>query len=188
MSAPLITDATERSVSFELAAHPGSAAQARRLTRAQLDGWALGEDTCEAATLVVSELVTNAIVHTGSRQIVCELRELYGDTRNDSVVGPSGEPSEALGTALSEDSSGHAGTGDGPGVTPGRRLRIAVRDEGCGGGRPLTPPKEPQDEHGRGLLLVAAMSSAWGAQETEPGAGLVVWAELPGEVGPGCTR
>ncbi|MFF2849313.1 ATP-binding protein [Streptomyces sp. NPDC058001] len=151
-SAPLGTEATEvgtdpaavgatpgdpagRRFRFELAAHPGSPAQARRLTRARLTGWAVGEDTCDAADLVVSELVTNAIVHTASELIVCEL--------HDEV----------------------------------EKVRIAVRDEGCAPGEPRPSPQRPEEEHGRGLLLVAAVASAWGAHETEPG--LLVWAELP---------
>lgn len=68
-------DAAERRFRFELAAHPGSPAQARRLTRARLNGWSVCEDICDSAALVVSELVTNAIVHTASRQIVCELHD-----------------------------------------------------------------------------------------------------------------
>ncbi|MFE0353785.1 ATP-binding protein [Streptomyces nigra] len=67
--------AGERRFRFELAAHPGSAAQARRLTTARLSGWSVCEDTCETAALVVSELVTNAIVHTASEHIVCELHD-----------------------------------------------------------------------------------------------------------------
>ncbi len=53
----------ERRFRFELAAHPRSPAQARRLTRARLNGWSVCEDTCDTAALVVSELVTNAIRH-----------------------------------------------------------------------------------------------------------------------------
>ncbi|MFJ6567190.1 ATP-binding protein [Streptomyces sp. NPDC091292] len=128
-------DSAGRRFRFELAAHPGSPAQARRLTRARLTGWAVGEDTCDAADLVVSELVTNAIVHTASELIVCEL--------HDEV----------------------------------EKVRIAVRDEGCAPGEPRPSPQRPEEEHGRGLLLVAAVASAWGAHETEPG--LLVWAELP---------
>ncbi|MEV0552763.1 MULTISPECIES: ATP-binding protein [Streptomyces] len=127
--------AAERRFRFELAAHPGSAAQARHLTRARLSGWSVCEDTCDTAELVVSELVTNAIVHTASRHVVCEL---------------------------------HDG---------GDLVRIAVRDEGCAPGEPHPSPQRPEEEHGRGLLLVAAMCTAWGAQETGPG--LLVWAELP---------
>ncbi|MFE9646423.1 ATP-binding protein [Streptomyces sp. NPDC006365] len=127
--------AAERRFRFELAAHPGSASQARRLTRARLSGWAVCEDTCDMAELVVSELVTNAVVHTASRQVVCELHD--GDDQ----------------------------------------LRIAVRDEGCATGEPHPSPQRPEEEHGRGLLLVAAVCSAWGAQDSGPG--LLVWADLP---------
>ncbi|AZQ34024.1 ATP-binding protein [Streptomyces cyaneochromogenes] len=127
--------AAERRFRFELAAHPGSPAQARRLTRARLNGWSVCEDTCDTAALVVSELVTNAIVHTASEHIVCEL--------NDGA----------------------------------ELVRIAVRDEGCAPGEPHPLAARPEEEHGRGLLLVDALCHAWGAHEQ--GAGLVVWVDLP---------
>ncbi|MET7684901.1 ATP-binding protein [Streptomyces sp. NPDC005423] len=127
--------AAERRFRFELAAHPGSPAQARRLTRARLTGWSVCEDTCDTAVLVISELVTNAIVHTASSHVVCELHD------GDDLV------------------------------------RIAVRDQGCAPGEPRPSAQQPEEEHGRGLLLVEAMCHAWGAQEHGPG--LLVWAELP---------
>ncbi|MFJ9866519.1 ATP-binding protein [Streptomyces sp. NPDC101165] len=126
--------AAERRFRFELAAHPGSPAQARRLTRARLTGWSVCADTCDNAALVISELVTNAIVHTASSRVVCELHD------HDDMV------------------------------------RIAVRDEGCAPGEPHPSPQRPDEEHGRGLLLVDALCQAWGAQEHGPG--LLVWAEL----------
>ncbi|MDU0303959.1 ATP-binding protein [Streptomyces sp. NPDC096538] len=134
-TAPSGADAARR-FRFELAAHPGSPARARRLTRARLSGWAVCEDTCDTAALVVSELVTNAIVHTASSSVVCELHD--GDDL----------------------------------------LRIAVRDEGCAPDRPRANTRQqPEEEHGRGLLLVDALCHAWGAHEHGPG--LLVWAELP---------
>nr|WP_286159543.1 ATP-binding protein [Actinospica acidiphila] len=130
----------ERRFRFELAAHPGSPAQARRLTRARLTGWSVCEDTCDTAALVVSELVTNAIVHTASSHVVCELHD--GDDL----------------------------------------LRIAVRDEGCAPDRPRANTRQqPEEEHGRGLLLVDALCHAWGAREHGPG--LLVWADLPRTAG-----
>ncbi|MEU7704998.1 ATP-binding protein [Streptomyces nodosus] len=129
--------ATGRRFRFELAARPSSVAQARELTRARLAGWSACEDTCDTAALVVSELVTNAIVHTAGERVVCELRDEH------DVV------------------------------------RIAVRDEGCAPGQPHPAPSLPEEEHGRGLLLVATLCRAWGAQQA--GAGLLVWAELPRE-------
>ncbi|MFF4354137.1 ATP-binding protein [Streptomyces sp. NPDC001530] len=126
--------AAERRFRFELAAHPGSVAQARRLARTRLSGWAVCEDTCDTAALVISELVTNAIVHAAGERVMCELHD-----RDDA-------------------------------------LRIAVRDQGCAPGEPHPSPQRPEEEHGRGLLLVAAVSRAWGVQDTGPG--LLVWAEL----------
>ncbi|GHJ38319.1 hypothetical protein Sm713_39280 [Streptomyces sp. TS71-3] len=133
----LPVEAVVRRFRFELTAHLGSAAQARRMTRAWLTAWAVCEDTCDSATLVVSELVTNAIVHTSSRQIICELQDEDG------------------------------------------KVRIAVGDEGRAHGDPNPAAGRDGEEHGRGLLLVSAVCSAWGALETGPG--LQVWAELPRE-------
>ncbi|MBN0043994.1 ATP-binding protein [Streptomyces actuosus] len=152
-SAPLGTDAADhfglpadgsplagRRFRFELAAHPSSPARARRLTRARLNGWEVCEDTCDTAALVVSELVTNAVVHTASRVVVCELRD------------------------------------------GGDRVRIAVLDEGCAPGGPSAAQGRPEEEHGRGLLLVDTLCHAWGAHEHGPG--LLVWAELPRQADP----
>jgi hypothetical protein len=125
----------ERRFRFELAAHPGSVARARRLTRSRLTNWAVCEDSVDTATLVVSELVTNAIVHSAGEYVVCELHD------GDDLV------------------------------------RIAVQDEGCAPDEPHPSPERPEEEHGRGLLLVSALCRAWGAQDTGPG--LLVWAELP---------
>ncbi|GGR71464.1 hypothetical protein GCM10010269_07910 [Streptomyces humidus] len=100
-----------------------------------MTGWSVCEDTCDTAALVVSELVTNAIVHTASDIVVCELRD------GDDLI------------------------------------RIAVRDQGCSPDEPHPSPQRPEEEHGRGLLLVEALCQAWGAQEH--GLGLLVWADLP---------
>ncbi len=130
------TRGTERRFRFELAAHPGSPAEARRTTRARLADWSLCEATGQDAVLVVSELVTNAVVHTASRRVVCELR------RGDDV------------------------------------LRVVVHDEGCAADRPgVVRGSGPEDERGRGLLLVESVCAAWGVEEHE--SGLLVWADLP---------
>jgi anti-sigma regulatory factor (Ser/Thr protein kinase) len=103
-----------------------------------MDAWELGRDACDAAVLIVSELVTNAVVHTASARVVCELSRL------------------------------------------GRRLRIAVQDQGHQPGGPRLRCSS-DDEHGRGLLLVDAMSSAWGSHDAGDSSGRIVWAELPQE-------
>ncbi|MCD9899208.1 ATP-binding protein [Streptomyces sp. MT29] len=121
---------------FALPAHPESVAGARQLTRARLESWKLGGDVYDAAVLIVSELVTNAVVHTASTRVVCELRCL------------------------------------------GRRLRIAVQDQGHQPGGPRLR-RCSDDEHGRGLLLVDTLSSAWGSHDAGDHSGRIVWAELP---------
>nr|WP_079048840.1 ATP-binding protein [Streptomyces puniciscabiei] len=86
--------AAGRRFRFELAAHPGSVAQARRLAHARLTGWSVCADTCDSAVLVISELVTNAIVHTASSRVVCELHDQDDTVRiavRDEGCAP-GEP------------------------------------------------------------------------------------------------
>lgn len=54
-------------------------------------------------------------------------------------------------------------------------LRIEVED--AGPGTPEPRPHSTTEEHGRGLLLVAALSTSWGIAETEA-SHKVVWADL----------
>jgi CheY-like chemotaxis protein len=54
-------------------------------------------------------------------------------------------------------------------------MRIEVID--TGGGTPEPQPPSWTEEHGRGLHLVAALTTAWG-MEVIPGEGKLVWAEL----------
>ncbi|MFJ9882662.1 ATP-binding protein [[Kitasatospora] papulosa] len=121
---------------FALPAHPDSVAGARRLTRARLADWRLTGDTHDAAVLVVSELFTNAVVHTASARVVCELR------------------------------------------CDAARLRVSVQDQGHEPGGPRLSLTS-DGEHGRGLLLVASMSAAWGSHDAGYHSGRIVWAELP---------
>jgi anti-sigma regulatory factor (Ser/Thr protein kinase) len=118
---------------------------ARLHARAVLHEWGLNV-LAEAAELIVSELVTNAV---------------RASTR------PNGQPRY-----------------DGSGLpvvivrlgTDGSRVMIEVWD-----GIPGTPVAEhagPDDEGGRGLVLVEAVCARW-SWETVPGwPGKVVWAEL----------
>ncbi|MFD7445026.1 ATP-binding protein [Streptomyces sp. NPDC059909] len=133
--APVSAVPAIRRFGFELPGRTDSVARARRLIRERMQRWGIGGDPLDTVALVASELFTNAVVHTASDRVLCELRDTEG------------------------------------------QLRIAVQDEGC-------PPGEPrlcrvsEDERGRGLLLVDAVSSAWGAHDAQPGPGRIVWAEL----------
>lgn len=111
---------------------PEAVRHARRFVRRTLRAWELPRDTADTALLVVSELVTNALVHT------------EGQVRLDlSLVG--------------------------------HRLRIAVTDSSPRG--PLKPTSVGWEATGgRGILLVEAVSHAWGTVPVS--GGKQVWAEL----------
>ncbi|CAM5296821.1 hypothetical protein SGRIM128S_03338 [Streptomyces griseomycini] len=110
---------------------PQAVGHARRFTRRTLRSWGVTEDL-DTALLVVSELVTNALVHTD------------GQVRLD--------------IALVND-----------------RLRLAVADAS-----PRTPVKPTsigwEATGGRGILLVEAVSAAWGTLPVS--GGKQVWAEF----------
>ncbi|GHI03720.1 hypothetical protein Scel_20410 [Streptomyces cellostaticus] len=111
---------------------PEAVRHARRFTRRTLRTWDVSPDTMDTALLVVSELVTNALVHTD------------GQVRLDlSLVN--------------------------------HRLRLAVADAS-----PRSPVKPTnigwEATGGRGILLVEAVSAAWGTLPVS--GGKQVWADL----------
>ncbi|WP_181806509.1 ATP-binding SpoIIE family protein phosphatase, partial [Streptomyces shenzhenensis] len=111
---------------------PEAARHARRFSRRVLRSWGVIDDAMDAALLVVSELVTNALIHTD------------GPVRLDLTLVE-------------------------------HRLRIAVADAS-----PRSPVKPTsigwEATGGRGILLVEAVSAAWG---TVPASGgKQVWADL----------
>ncbi|MFE7977873.1 SpoIIE family protein phosphatase [Streptomyces shenzhenensis] len=111
---------------------PEAVRHARRFTLRTLRSWAVPADARDAVLLVVSELVTNALVHTA------------GQVRLDLTL-------------------------------INHRFRVAVADAS-----PRTPVKPTslgwEATGGRGILLVEAMSAAWGT--VPAGGGKQVWAEL----------
>jgi anti-sigma regulatory factor (Ser/Thr protein kinase) len=58
---------------FRLPALDTSVAQARRRVLDRLHDWHVDEETCDDAQLLVSELFTNAVRHTASQKVSCEL-------------------------------------------------------------------------------------------------------------------
>ncbi|MEU0969321.1 SpoIIE family protein phosphatase [Streptomyces sp. NPDC005917] len=116
---------------------PEAARHARRFSRRILRSWAVTDDLMDAALLVVSELVTNALIHTD------------GPVRLDLTLVD-------------------------------HRLRIAVADAS-----PRSPVKPSnigwEATGGRGILLVEAMSAAWGTVPVS--GGKQVWADLVLDIG-----
>ena len=122
---------TPNAAVIELRPRLQSAQEARQFLHDRCEDWGCPEMT-DAATLIVSELVTNAIVHAATP---AELRAQWSK-----------------------------------GV-----LRIEVVDH-AEGNPPDPRVAAPDDENGRGLLLVDALSTAWGVESTDEGK--VVWAEV----------
>ncbi|MCX4747832.1 ATP-binding protein [Kitasatospora sp. NBC_01287] len=59
----------------------------------------------------------------------------------------------------------------------GERLRIEVHD--AGGSRPELAVPAPEDEHGRGLLLVNTLAKQWGCTDRPNGPiGKIAWCEV----------
>ncbi|MER5910883.1 SpoIIE family protein phosphatase [Streptomyces sp. NPDC001982] len=111
---------------------PEAVRHARRFTRRTLRSWGVPDDHMDAVQLVVSELVTNALVHTG------------GQVRLDLTL-------------------------------VNHRFRVAVADSS-----PRTPVKPTslgwEATGGRGIVLVEAMSAAWGTVPVS--GGKQVWADI----------
>jgi anti-sigma regulatory factor (Ser/Thr protein kinase) len=118
---------------------------ARLHVRAVLAEWGL-PSLAEAAELIVSELVTNAV---------------RASTRPNGRPRYDGAGLPVVVVRLGSD---------------GVRLLIEVWD-GIPGA-PITEQAGPDDENGRGLVLVEAVCDQWSWQSVPGWPGKVVWAEL----------
>jgi len=133
------------STSLPLGALPGATPCARLHARAVLTEWNLG-DLTEAAELIVSELVTNAVrASTGED----------GSPRYDRASMP------VVVLRMASD-----------------RIRLLIEVWDAIPGAPATGHPGPEDEGGRGLMLVEAMCDRWHWQTVPGWPGKVVWAEL----------
>lgn len=123
---------------LELPAERESVRVARHTVGERLIVWGVAAAVRADAALIVSELITNAILHTPTAHILC-------------------------GIELARDS----------------HLCVEVHDQGyTTHSLPLCAPG-PEDEHGRGLMLVEQISSKWGVDRSTRTGGNAVWATLP---------
>lgn len=121
-------------------ATPRSVHRARHALAAALASWGLAELE-DAASLVLSELMTNALRHAKV-------------------------PQREIGTCVLR-------------LAAPRGVRIEVHD--ASPAKPEVRASGPEDEGGRGLALVDALTGGrWGVAD-RPGPGKLVWAELGGD-------
>ena len=116
---------------LQVAGSLAGVAAARRWAADVCRAWVV-DDTADTVTLLVSEVVTNAVTHAG-RPVVLRL-------------------------GRSE-----------------QRIRVEVRDSGDDELQVRRP--DSSDEHGRGLMLLAHLSSAWGV-DISGSQGKTVWFEV----------
>jgi len=145
-------------VQLEVRPDPAEVGRARRWARSRLacSGIGVDEPLAETLILLISELVTNAVVHTGCPAV---LRMRLPDA-----------PDAAEETAGAAGSTGASGAVQaGPGT-----VRVEVADASA---RPPMPRHASGDAtNGRGLELVDGLADRWGWQAE--GAGKSIWCEV----------
>lgn len=92
-------------LSFRLPAVGASPAEARRRLRGQLAQWRMPAEASHNAQLIVSELVTNALRHTRSELIACEV-QLLGPLLRVAVASQGSGPPGTPPTAGEQDEGG----------------------------------------------------------------------------------
>ncbi len=179
-------------VQLEVRPDPAEVGRARRWARSRLAGSGVegDESLAETLLLLISELVTNAVVHTGRPAV---LRILLPAPVGGGEAGPEGTPGApgAGGAAGPGDVNGPGGAGgsanasgtgaNGVGAGAGRRhgavpetVRVEVADRSA---RPPSRRHAGGDEtSGRGLELVDGLADRWGWRAE--GAGKAIWCEV----------
>jgi anti-sigma regulatory factor (Ser/Thr protein kinase) len=150
---------------MEVRADPAEVSRARRWARSRLAGSGIGADEPLAETLIllISELVTNAVVHTGCPAVLrmrfpAQTGAADGDGSDDSAEG-------------SVESSTEPSTGKGPDLGT---VRVEVADVSARAPRQRRAGEEATN--GRGLELVDGLADRWGWQPE--GAGKRIWCEI----------
>ena len=178
-----------RSAPFDLAseersfpAEPIMVSEARRLAVSTFADWEMDPGQAELACLLVSEMVTNAVLHASITPSPVRRYDFDADTTGPIPVisdGPASGPS--AGPSAGPEGPAHAG--------PGRRSRQFTLRLRRGGESVWVEVFDPDlrlprlrsaaatDEGGRGLYLVEQLATRWGSRPTPEGK--AVWFEIP---------
>ncbi|BCL28789.1 ATP-binding protein [Streptomyces aurantiacus] len=171
-------------VQLEIRPDPTEVGRARRWARSRLAGSGIEADEplSETLILLVSELVTNAVVHTGRPAV---LRLSMPDAAPEPPVGESsvGEPSvgeRAVGDpsvgepVVGERAVGGRSVGGRAGDEAVATVRLEVLDTSTRAPRPRCA--DGDETNGRGLALVDCLADRWGW--SPEGAGKRIWCEV----------
>jgi anti-sigma regulatory factor (Ser/Thr protein kinase) len=173
-------------------AQPIMVSEARRLAAQTFRSWGMDSGQVELACLLVSEVVTNAVLHASispspRRDLDLDL-EMGPLIMPAPVVVPAARKATGPGEAVA--APGHAGTAwaDAPPGRPAppREFRLRLRRGASSVWVEVFDPdlRLPRirtaaetDEGGRGLYLVEQLATRWGSRPTPEGK--AVWFEMP---------
>ncbi|MFJ1703496.1 ATP-binding protein [Kitasatospora sp. NPDC088346] len=166
-------------VQLAVQADPSEVGRARRWVRARLAGQGLDPDApvAETLVLVVSELVTNAVVHTGCPAVLRLSMPVPGGLRaagHGSAGGFAGGPDGGF----AGGADGGFGGGPDGGFAGGPARSVPVRVEVADASLVAPAPRHAGGEatNGRGLELVELLCDRWGWYPD--GSGKRVWCEI----------
>jgi len=144
---------------MEVRPDPAEVSRARRWARSRLAGSGIGADEPLAETLIllISELVTNAVVHTGCPAVLRMRFPVQSGTAGGDGGGGDGSAESAA------DKGPELGT-----------VRVEVADASARAPRQRRADEEATN--GRGLELVDGLADRWGWQPE--GAGKRIWCEI----------
>ena len=153
--------------------------EARRLAEATFGSWGMDREQVELTCLLVSEVVTNAVLHSAPARAP-------GRTLALEVAGaaPQGTPGLVAGWAPGPFSEEGGGTSAKTFILRLRRGAASVWVEVLDSDLrlPRIRTAAETDEGGRGLYLVDQLATRWGSRPTRDGK--AVWFEMPLRSGP----
>jgi anti-sigma regulatory factor (Ser/Thr protein kinase) len=180
-------------------AEPIMVSEARRLAAQTFRSWGMATEQTELACLLVSEVVTNAVLHASitpspGRRFDLDLESLpmpvpVGTGPMPAITGTTPAPATqapAWGGTVAQQPGPHSESGRDPVVNPAKefvlRLRRGVNSVWVEVFDPdLRLPRirtaGETDEGGRGLYLVEQLATRWGSRPTPEGK--AVWFEMP---------
>jgi PAS domain S-box-containing protein len=159
-------------------AEPIRVSQARRLAHQTFTDWGMAPDQADLACLLVSEVVTNVVLHAA----------VSPSPRHEFTL----ESALTSGPGILDDWSGSPFAEDFPPPTGGREFTLRLRRGDSAVWVEVFDPdlRLPRirsagenDEGGRGLYLVDQLATRWGSRPTQDGK--AVWFEVPIKGGPG---
>jgi len=186
------------SVQDTFPAEPIMVSEARRLAAQTFGSWGMDAEQIDLACLLVSEVVTNAVLHASitpspGRDLDFDLDPVImsapvaaGRTPEPVPARPRGRSAAAVKTAVVPVQAAAAPSWDGGG--PGRAREFALRLRRGANSvwvevfdpdlrLPRIRTAADTDEGGRGLYLVEQLATRWGSRPTADGK--AVWFEMP---------